>query len=81
MKSMIKHKNTYVSDSDAEFLGWQETLSGEDIALYNITVKTHPSYGSTVTDDILRDLNLHIPKQPRTGVKEKVRSEKTEERR
>jgi hypothetical protein len=65
MKSMIKYKNTSVSDLDAVFLGWQETLSGEDIALYNITAESHPSYGSTVTDGILRDLNLQIPKRHR----------------
>ncbi len=59
---MIKYKNTSVSDSDAVFLGWQETLSGDAIALYNITAENYPSYGSTVTDRILRDLELQIPK-------------------
>jgi hypothetical protein len=63
---MKTHKNTSISDSDAVFLGWQETLSGKAIALYNITVESHPSYGSTVTDGILRDLNLQIPKWNRT---------------
>ena len=60
---MIQYKKPSVSNSDAIFLGWQETLSGADIALYNITAENHPSYGSTVTDRILRDLNLQIPKR------------------
>jgi hypothetical protein len=68
---MIKYKNTSVSDSDAVFLGWQETFSGETIALYNITAESHPSYGSTVTDRILRDLNLQIPKRHRHRGKRK----------
>ena len=69
MNSMIKYKNTSASDSDAEFLGWQETLSGEVFALYNITVKNHQSYGSTVTERDLRDLNLQIPKRHRNSGK------------
>jgi len=62
---MIKHKNTSVRNSDALFLGWQETLSGDIFALYNITAKSHAYYGSTVTDRTLRNLNLQIPKQDR----------------
>jgi hypothetical protein len=71
MKSMIKYNNSSVSDSDAVFLGWQETLSGEVIALYNITADGHPSYGSTVTDRILFELNLQIPKRHRRKNKRK----------
>jgi hypothetical protein len=73
---MIKYKNTSVSDSDAVFLGWQETLSGEVIALYNITAESHPSYGSTVTDRILCDLNLQIPKRHNTGVRDTQKRQK-----
>ena len=62
---MIKYKNKPVSDLDAVFLGWQETLSGKDLALYNITAENHPSYGSTVTHRGLHDLNLQIPKRGR----------------
>jgi hypothetical protein len=58
-------KNASVSDSDAVFLGWQETITGKAIGLYNIIVKNHPSFGSTVTDRILRDLKLHVPKRQR----------------
>jgi hypothetical protein len=50
---MIKHKNTSVTDSDAVFLGWQKTHSGEVLALYNIAAASHPSYGSTVTENTL----------------------------
>jgi len=32
--------------------------------LYNITVKKHPSYGSTVTQQTLRKLKLRVPKTP-----------------
>jgi len=60
---MIRHKKTSVSDSDAVFLGLQKTDSGDIIAFYNITAKNHPSFGSTVTDSTLRDLNLQIPKE------------------
>jgi len=59
---MIKHQKTSVSNSDAAFLGWQKTRSGEVFALYNITAASHPSYGSTVTDMTLNRLNLQIPK-------------------
>ncbi len=60
---MIKHKKIFPPNSDAVFVGWQETLSGDVFALYTITVKDHASYGSTVTDRTLRNLNLQIPKQ------------------
>jgi hypothetical protein len=68
--NVIQNKKSSVLDSDAEFLGWQETSTGETIALYNITAKNHPSCGSTVTDKILRDLNLQIPKRYRSGGKD-----------
>lgn len=59
MKDRIK------SGSDAVFLGWQETLSGVAIALYNITACNHPSFGSTVTDRVLRELDLKVPGRER----------------
>jgi hypothetical protein len=62
---MIKNKNNSFPNSDAVFLGWQETLSGDVFALYNITAKSHLYYGSTVTDKTLRNLHLQIPKQHR----------------
>jgi hypothetical protein len=52
------------SDSDARFIGWQENLKGEVLALYNITAANHPLYGSTVTGKSLRDMNLHVPDAP-----------------
>lgn len=58
---MMKEKIRSISD--AVFLGWQETLSGVAIALYNITALNHPSFGSTVTDRVLRELKLKIPKR------------------
>jgi hypothetical protein len=58
------YKNTIRSarKADAIFIGWQETSWGEVLALYNITVTGHPSYGSTVTDTELRKMHLRIPK-------------------
>jgi hypothetical protein len=58
---MIHGKKSSVSD--AVFLGLQETISGVTIALYNITLKSHPSFGSTVTERILRKLKLRIPQR------------------
>ena len=50
--------------SDAVFIGWQENSSGDSFPLYNITVKNHPLYQSTVSDQTLRDQNLKIPQTP-----------------
>jgi hypothetical protein len=49
---------------DAEFIGWQYTPRGENFALYNIIDRTHPSYGSTVTEETLRRLKLQVPQTP-----------------
>ena len=51
-------------DSDAVFIGWQKTKSGESFPLYNIIAAHHPSEGSTVTGKTLRRLRLHIPRTP-----------------
>lgn len=48
----------------AVFLGWQKTRSGKTYPLYNVTVKGHPYYGSTVSDTTLRRLNLDVPSTP-----------------
>jgi hypothetical protein len=47
---------------DAVFLGWQERNSGEPFALYTVTVKGHPYFGSTLTYESLHKLGLEIPK-------------------
>ena len=54
----MKDNKPNESKSDAEFIGWQETLSSEAIALYTITAAGHPSFGSTVTEENLNLLNL-----------------------
>lgn len=59
-----EHTNPPGSTSDAYFLGWQETMSGEIFPLYNITVAEHPSYRSTVSDETLRSFGLRIPRTP-----------------
>jgi phage/plasmid-like protein (TIGR03299 family) len=58
---MPKHMNPAGSGSDANFIGWQNTLSGEIYPLFNITVTGHPLYQSTVSDDTLRRLRLRVP--------------------
>ncbi len=62
--NMSEHTTLSGSDSDAKFLGWQKTGSGEAFALYNITATDHPSFGSTVTEKGLQKLNLQVPGTP-----------------
>ena len=61
---MPEHTNSSNPDSDAKFLGWQKTLTGEKVALYNIIAADHPSYGSTVSGETLDKLNLKVPDVP-----------------
>ncbi len=76
---MSKHIRPHTSDSDAVFIGWQETSWGEVLALYNITVAGHSSYGSTVADWELHKLSLRIPKSsPPQGRANKLRSSEKE---
>ena len=51
-------------NADAVFVGWQDTPSGSVLALYNVTVKNHPLYLSTVSANTLREQNLQIPPTP-----------------
>ena len=51
-------------NSDATFLGWQKTASGEFFPLYNITVAGHPSDHSTVNEATLRRMHLRTPRTP-----------------
>lgn len=50
--------------ADAVFIGWQQTPAGKAFAIYNIVLKNHPSYHSTVTENTLRKLGLRIPPTP-----------------
>ena len=61
---MTENANTYGTNSDAVFIGWQKNSQGGSFALYNITKSEHPSFGSTVTEESLRDMNLKIPDAP-----------------
>ena len=56
---MPKHTNP--PDSDANFLGWQEKVSGEIFPLSNITIEDHPFYHSTVDEETLHRLHLRVP--------------------
>jgi phage/plasmid-like protein (TIGR03299 family) len=49
-------------DSDAAFIGWQGSMSGDIFPLYTITVENHPSFHSTVTDVTLRKMSLRTPR-------------------
>jgi len=56
-------KKLNLTNSDAVFLGWQKNHSGDSFALYNITRRDHPSYGSTVSENTIKKLNLKMPEQ------------------
>jgi hypothetical protein len=47
------------TNSEAVFLGWQETTSGT-VALYNVIKKDHPLCNSTVTEETLCKYGLKI---------------------
>ncbi len=59
--SMSEYRYPIGLDADANFVGWQETLSGKSFPLFNITAAAHPLYGSTVSDVTLRGLGLRVP--------------------
>ena len=63
-------KKTSDKNADVEFLGWQKTMSGDNVALYNITAANHPSHGSTVSEKTLNKLNLKMPKRKRSKAME-----------
>lgn len=55
--------NRHVSP-DAVFIGWQRTRLGDCFPLFNIVKANHPSYGSTVTEKSLIELELSVPSIP-----------------
>ena len=61
---MPDQKNPTPSETDAKFLGWQKTGTGKVFALYNVTAADHPSFGSTVTEQSLQEMNLQVPPTP-----------------
>ena len=62
--SMSKNMIDSIQKSDAKFLGWQENPKGTPVALYTITAPEHPSFGSTVSENTLREFRLQIPQTP-----------------
>jgi phage/plasmid-like protein (TIGR03299 family) len=60
--NMSENKKSLVSDSHANFIGWQKEKSGELFPLFNITVKDHPLYQSTVSEATIRRLRLRVPR-------------------
>ena len=63
--------NPDVENSDAVFIGWQKTPTGDVFPLFNVTAKNHPLYHSTVSDQTLREQNLKIPGTPLSPSNEK----------
>jgi hypothetical protein len=59
--NMPEHTNLPGSDLDANFVGWQESMSGDFFPLFMITVAGHPSYQSTVSVSSLRRMGLRVP--------------------
>jgi len=57
----MERSDSLNASEDATFLGWQKDLTGNFMALYNITAAGHPSYGSTVTEQSLKEMNLRVP--------------------
>ncbi|TAK57937.1 MAG: hypothetical protein EPO24_09140 [Bacteroidetes bacterium] len=58
---MVNNTNQSLQKSDAVFLGWQKHPNGTLIPLYTIIATDHPSYGSTVSENTLRNFNLQVP--------------------
>jgi len=58
---MSDDTNLSPPDSDASFLGWQETGSGKAFALHVVTAPNHPLRGSTVSEKSLLKLDLQVP--------------------
>jgi hypothetical protein len=56
--------NYETTNTDAVFIGWQDTPSGSMFALYNVTAAKHPLFHSTVTAKTLYEQNLKIPPTP-----------------
>ena len=75
----MRKKGSQASNPDAVFLGWQELIKGSPVALYNVTAAGNPCYGSTVSEETLKKLNIQIPKQQSFNDKEnRFDSEKRE---
>jgi hypothetical protein len=60
----LDSRNMMSANSDAIFVGWQETSTNEFFALYNVIAKQHPLYRSTVSEITLRQRHLNVPATP-----------------
>ncbi len=61
---MSERSSRYSRESDAIFIGWRLTPGGSRLAQFTITAKEHPFSGFTVSEPVLRNLNLQIPRIP-----------------
>ena len=64
---ILEPSDSRIVNSDAEFIGWQQSKGGQPYALYNVTAEQHPLYRSTVSQETLRKHNLKIPSTPPPG--------------
>jgi hypothetical protein len=64
------------SDSRSNSRGWQLTVVGEPVPLFNIPAADHPAFGSTVSENCLHKLNLQSLSNllPHTHLKEGLQS-------
>jgi hypothetical protein len=67
---MSERSSRYGRGSDAIFIGWRLTSGGTHLAQFTITAKEHPFFGFTVSEPVLRNLNLQVPRIPSHESKE-----------
>jgi phage/plasmid-like protein (TIGR03299 family) len=53
-----------LEDPEAVFAGWNEEKPDEMFPLFRVVKAGHPSYLSTVTEEVLASLHLRIPRTP-----------------
>ena len=58
---MSERSSRYGRRSDAIFIGWRSNPEGTRLAQFTITAKEHPFFGFTVSEPVLRKLNLRVP--------------------
>jgi hypothetical protein len=62
LKSLLEE--AIYRNSDAEFIGYQESRSSQPFALFNIISTKTNRHGSTVTEKTLQQLKLQVPEYP-----------------
>jgi hypothetical protein len=60
----MSERSSRYGGSDAIFIGWKEIPGGTRLAQFTITAKEHPFFGFTVSESVLRNLNLRVHRIP-----------------